>query len=78
MSGRTAILSAGAQGVKRAPPARQSALRFNDKLWYNSAGWGWWSEWVGGLGMYAPEPLILCDHSPVRDVTWGAIKALYR
>jgi len=32
----------------------------------------------GGIGMYAPEPLILCDHTPVRDVTWGAIKALSR
>jgi hypothetical protein len=32
----------------------------------------------GGIGMYAPEPLILCDHNPVSDVAWGAIKALYR
>ena len=32
----------------------------------------------GGIGMEPPEPLILCSHNPVEDVTWGAIKSLYR
>ena len=32
----------------------------------------------GGINTEPPELLILCDHNPVRDVAWGAIKALYR
>jgi hypothetical protein len=32
----------------------------------------------GGLCASAPAPRFLCQHNPVNDVTWGAIKALYR
>jgi hypothetical protein len=32
----------------------------------------------GALCTSAPSPRVLCEHNPVSDVTWGAIKSLYR
>lgn len=32
----------------------------------------------GGIGTGAPEPRFLCEHNPVMNVAWGAIKSLYR